>query len=206
MRPYAEKHLWVALGKALGADTTWASLPTFGPEHGEWRTIPGHPAYEIAEDGTIRRAVAGRYKRGAYGPGRLLRHTVGKHGYPIVNLRDPDGRQRTHLVHRLVALAFLGPPPFEGAWVAHRDDEKTNPHRRNLRWATPAENHADAVANGLVKIGEDHMHAKLSNASVAEIRELHSTGEATQVELARRYGVSKSLVSQIVLGRVRRCG
>lgn len=50
--------------------------------------------------------------------------------------------------------------------------------------------------------GERHHQAKLSDAEVAEIRGRHSSGEQ-QVSLAREFGVSKSLVSQIVRGLVR---
>lgn len=41
---------------------------------------------------------------------------------------------------------------------------------------------------------------RLTSEKVAEIRAAYEAGEARQVELARRYGVSQALISQIVRG------
>lgn len=46
--------------------------------------------------------------------------------------------------HQLVALTFIGPPPFEGAEVCHKDGFHHNNHYSNLRWDTHAANMIDA--------------------------------------------------------------
>ncbi len=48
--------------------------------------------------------------------------------------------------------------------------------------------------------GEEHGNAKLTEEDVVEIRRLNSLKEDpwTQVELARAYGVSKSLINKII--------
>ena len=57
-------------------------------------------------------------------------------GYSIVNITGCVFR-----VHRLVALAFLGPPPTQMAWqVHHRDGDPSNNHIKNLEWVTPSQN------------------------------------------------------------------
>lgn len=43
-------------------------------------------------------------------------------------------------VHQLIAEAFLGPKPFEGAVVMHLDDNPLNNRVENLRWATQQDN------------------------------------------------------------------
>jgi hypothetical protein len=43
-------------------------------------------------------------------------------------------------VHRLVCLAFNGPPPFEGALVLHIDENGLNNRPGNLMWGTQKEN------------------------------------------------------------------
>jgi hypothetical protein len=46
-------------------------------------------------------------------------------------------------VHRLVALAFVGPQPYPGATVDHIDRDKGNNRASNLRWATRVEQRAN---------------------------------------------------------------
>jgi hypothetical protein len=47
---------------------------------------------------------------------------------------------RTYKVARLVAEAFHGGPPFEGAVVMHLDENAANNRADNLRWGTQREN------------------------------------------------------------------
>jgi hypothetical protein len=57
-----------------------------------------------------------------------------------------DGRfittvgDRTFKVARMVAEAFHGPPPFDGAVVMHLDENAANNRADNLSWGTQKEN------------------------------------------------------------------
>ena len=66
-----------------------------------------------------------------------------KSGYRCVEI---SGNQ--HYVHRLVAFAFLGPPPSELAQqVHHRDGNPSNNHVDNLEYATQSENILHSYSN-----------------------------------------------------------
>lgn len=85
---------------------------------------PTRHTYEVSTEGRVRNADTGR---------ELRAHPNVDTGYWQVNV---GGRNRGCLIHRLVALTFLGPPPRDGqAWeVDHLDYEKPNNRVTNLRW------------------------------------------------------------------------
>ena len=57
-------------------------------------------------------------------------------------------QRRTEYVHRLVAAAFLGPPPSpEHSQVNHKDGNKSNNTVKNVEYVTPAENNAHRCDN-----------------------------------------------------------
>ena len=112
-----------------------------------WRTIPGHPLYEVSDLGKVRSWCA-------HGPGfenrreqpKPLKAHVGDKGYPMVTLSGRD-RRTPGAVHLYVALAFLGPCP-EGHEVCHNDGNKLNPVLANLRYGTRRENVLDQLKHG----------------------------------------------------------
>lgn len=159
----------------------------------EWRVIDRFPGHEISEYGDVRRLRADRFGRGA---GKLLKPTVNK-GYNRFGLLDADGNPVWIYMHQLVALAFVGPPPFRGAEVCHKDGIRLNCHHSNLRWGTPTENAADRLAHGTATLGEKNGQSRLNVADVVAIRRLKSLGE-TQGSLSNAFNVSQSVISDIV--------
>lgn len=156
----------------------------------EWRICAGYPGYEISASGSIRRL--GNHAR--WGRGRMkLPFLI--HGHLAVKMP----KNKTEFVHRLVARTFLGEPPVPGLDVAHFDGSRTNNHFSNLRWATRAENMADAIRHGTIPWGERNGHARLTKSEVLEIR--RRAGSETQRSLAQRFGVSPSHISGILSGR-----
>jgi hypothetical protein len=93
------------------------------------RLIDGHPHYLVQEDGSVFSLRAGRY----------LRLQAASNGYRFVKL----GRGKPHLVHRLVAAAFVANPDGK-PHVNHKDANRENNHFSNLEWVTPSENHTHA--------------------------------------------------------------
>lgn len=55
-------------------------------------------------------------------------------GYKVVILYK-DGKKKTYLVHRLVAIAFI-PNPNNLPIINHKDENKTNNNVNNLEWCT----------------------------------------------------------------------
>ena len=75
----------------------------------------------------------GRYRNSL---GRISRGCLKPSGYCEVEICG-----RYFSLHRLIAHAFLEPPPSEEAWqVNHMDGNRSNNRRDNLEWVSPSEN------------------------------------------------------------------
>lgn len=154
-----------------------------------WKEVPDWPRYEVSDAGLVRsRHMTVNAKGGALAvrKGRVLQPAKKNNGYWAVTLTA--GEQRCQIsVHRLVALVFHGAPPHANAHVLHSDGNKNNNAVNNLRWGTPADNHADTERHGRRLKGEAHPHAKLTEIAVRNIR--NSSIDASK--LANAHGVSR---------------
>lgn len=144
-----------------------------------WRPVPGYEGiYEVSDAGSVRSFC--------HGYGRMLKPIHDQDGYSRVGLYR-NGKQRRVFIHRLVAEAFIGPPPA-GLHVAHRDGSRTNNSASNLRYATAAENNADKVAHGRVSHGERNGSAVLTASQVLAIRRFNGP----TAHAARLFGIGKT--------------
>lgn len=131
-------------------------------------------------------------------PGRLLSPWPGHNGYLYVS-QQRGGVRSKHLVHRLVAHAFV-PGYFAGATVNHIDGVKRNNKASNLEWVSLSRNTSLQWETGLIDIrGQKHPAAKLTDQQTADILRRAEAGERTMA-LAREYGVSGSLICKIKRG------
>ena len=156
-----------------------------------WKPIDGFDGYEISDQGRVRSWWVGDEPR-------LL--ALGHHtdGYRQVSLYR-DGKRYSRLVHRLVALTFLPPPTPEQTHVCHGDGNPSNNRVGNLRWDTPAGNHADKKRHGTSNRGERNGSAKLNANDVAAIRAAYrGRGGPTQQLLASQFKCSARQISRIV--------
>lgn len=118
--------------------------------------------------------------------------------------------------HRVAFVLSNGPIP-DGLHVLHRCDNPGCVNPRHLWAGTPGDNCSDKIAKGrdVVLRGEQHGRAKLTLQAVAEIRALFATnprptpgGRPERSALpnfssvARRYGISRSVVRNIVANRI----
>lgn len=162
-----------------------------------WKAAPGWEGlYEVSSLGRARsltRVVAARYGSRRTVTGRVLKQNTVS-GYPQVHLSNGSDDANV-FVHALVCEAFHGARPA-GHQACHNDGSKTNNCAYNLRWGTASDNALDAVRHG----NWGHGPAKLTDQQVLEIR----CSAERQTTLARQYGVSQALISQIKLGQARK--
>jgi hypothetical protein len=90
----------------------------------------------------------GRYVRrlrgGAWTPPKDARRLSARGGYPVIKVGG-----KTAAFHRVVASAFLGPPPDSStAVVNHRDGDRGNAHADNLEWCSASHNALHAIRLG----------------------------------------------------------
>lgn len=106
-----------------------------------------------------------------------------------------NGKQTS--ASRYMCSLVSGPPPTVSHQAAHSCGNGhlgcLNP--KHLRWATPKDNTLDKNEHGTMGRGESHGCAKLTESDVRFIRRAPQSGYS----LAKRYGVSKTTISQIRL-------
>lgn len=162
-----------------------------------WKPIDGWPGYEVSDHGRVRSCKwpGGKNRQYLIDPTRgwrILRPGP-RNGYLSVILADHE-RRHQESVNVLVLKMFVGPRP-EGHHAAHNDGNKHNNALDNLRWATPPDNNADKWKHGTQQCGERGPAAKLTEAEVARIRELHGLMSGAQV--AQLYGVHENSIYNI---------
>lgn len=157
-----------------------------------WQSIAGYEGhYEVSSFGRVRTL---KYKK-ADPCLSTIEHP--KTGYLQVQLWLKQ-KPKTRLVHQLVALAFLGPPP-KGQQVRHKDGGRGNARLDNLEYGTPAQNAKDKEKHGTKLYGDKHPRTRTPDVQVLLIRERHKNGERMSL-LAKEYGISLSSVKNYVSG------
>jgi hypothetical protein len=140
------------------------------------RPIPGFSLYRAGSDGRI--WSLRRWQRMPHDPPwpmtgtlphnftpprgpRGVRYESGR--YLVVTLLGDDGEEHRRLrVHRLICLAFHGPPDEEAMLCRHLDDDKKNNVPGNLAWGWPKDNTADAIKNGRSISGQSNPMSRSS--------------------------------------------
>lgn len=171
-----------------------------------WLPIPGYIGfYEVSNLGNVRSinrlisydSSVRTKPRMQIIKGCLRVPTVKKNGYLDVALTSESKKYTHHLIHRLVAIAFVENPNHLSQ-VNHIDGDKKNNRYTNLEWCTPSENVKHAIKIGLriSPKGESAGGSVLTEPLVKEIRsalELHISQRA----IAAKFGIGQKTVSLI---------
>jgi hypothetical protein len=97
----------------------------------EWRVVPGHPRYEVSNQGRVK------------GPRGLLNGWFDQDGYRKIHFVEGG----TPSVHVLVLEAFSG-PRSERMVARHLNGDPADNRLANLAWGTHSENALDQVDHG----------------------------------------------------------
>ena len=135
----------------------------------DWRVIKDFPDYAVSNLGRVCNLKTGV----------VLSPTENTQGYLKVSLYR-DRKLKTHVVHRLVAEAFISRPDKLRDYVNHKDGNKKNNSKENLEWVLPVENTKHAIDTGLMDVnrGEQSHLAKLDDRVVHEICRRLKNGES----------------------------
>jgi hypothetical protein len=170
-----------------------------GDRREEWRVCAEFPAFSVSNFGRVMRTTPGRHGRSGEAAGVIRALGFSSSGYHCLTFWK-DGRHHTRTVHRLICEAWHGPAPAGRPFACHKDDCKQNNVPENLYWGSVKSNANDASKNGRIPSGERHVCAKLSAADVLAIRNDAAQGVPIG-DAALAYGVSRSAVKDIVLGK-----
>lgn len=123
---------------------------------------------------------------------------VNEGGYGLIDSgRHGVKRDRPLLAHVVSWEIHYGPVPA-GRFVLHHCDNPPCSRPDHLWLGTNDDNVADMVAKGRQSRGERRHLAKLTDADVIAIRRRWAAGGVMQKTLAAEYGVSRSVVCEVI--------
>lgn len=154
--------------------------------------IPGWPEYKINQRGDVSRVSP---SCGAV-VGKTLKWQILKNGYAKVSLCRGAVR-REYLIHRLVAMTYIGDP--YGMDVCHFDGDKTNNNLSNLRIDSRGGNMKDQIRMGKTPRGEKSGSNKYPKALIVSIKSRLLAGESVSI-LHAETGIPKSNLYSIRSG------
>ncbi len=151
-------------------------------------------------------------------PEREMSYTLNNRGYLSVVVR-----RRTHMLHRLVAQAYI-PQPQGKDYVNHIDGNKLNNRVDNLEWCTIAENNQHARETGLHQASKGYKlkyksdetkkialsnlkdKSKLTPEQVRYVRSVYipRSKDFSSTALAAKFGTSVAAMNKIVKGQTYR--
>lgn len=171
----------------------------------EWRDVEISPQYKISNYGRVkspqRTTVYIRGGKQFYRTykGKILRISLGNNYYFVGLKKTRNQKQKTYLIHRLIASAFI-PNPENKPFVNHIDGNKLNNSIKNLEWCTYRENTDHAVKTDLVAFGSRSVKSKLKEMDVIAIKKYLAEGYTCK-DIANKYSVHITTISCINTGK-----
>lgn len=168
--------------------------------------------YKVTEDGRIYSV-----KRNKFLKHRVITNKNNRskeHVQCAINLYK-DGKRKSYLIHRLVALAYI-PNSENKPDINHKDGNPLNNNVDNLEWCTKSENMQHAIKNGLVdyytekqilirsnngkkmgRINSMKSRRKFTFTEAELIRKLHEVGKYSRNAISKAYKCSSKTIDNI---------
>ncbi len=159
-----------------------------------WKPVVGFEGYyEVSNVGNVCRVKP--YKSVTpFQPVRKWPHWDGR----LFCVLSGGGNRKTYKVHKMMVDAFLGGTP-EGFTVHHEDDCYTSNRLSNFRFLSAIDNWRDGYLTGLMKRGDKHRNARITEAQALEILALN--GKMSLKRVSKKYGISTTAVAYLWKGR-----
>ena len=122
---------------------------------------------------------------------------VGRYGYFGI---WKNGKTHVYTASRVSLALHTGEAPERAVVSRHTCDNTSCVNPEHLIWGSQGDNVRDAVVRDRIQRGDRHYKAKLTDRIVREIRCRVAKGEK-QNALVIEFGLSKSVVSKVVLRR-----
>lgn len=168
----------------------------------EWKDIRGYEGlYKISNAGNVMSCE--RYVKVCGGGKRLIKPQILKQfkcpgGYCEVNLWK-NNRQKTTMVHRLVAEAFID-NQLDLPEVNHKDENKENNSVNNLEWCTSKHNANYGTRNKRMVEKKKSKPVVMLGRDGEEIKKFRSLGDAS-----REMNVDISAIIRACKGKQKTC-
>lgn len=166
-----------------------------------WKNIPNYEGfYQASSLGNIRsldRFVNCRGSKKKLVKSRLYKPQNGLK-YLQITL-NKENKAKTHPIHRLITLTFIGERPHANAVIRHLNGNPKDNSLKNLCYGTYVENEADKNIHGTTAWGEKVGTSKLKLNEIFEIKKIKATGVTSQ-SIAIKFNVSKSTICRIING------
>jgi hypothetical protein len=146
-----------------------------------WKVIPDFCKYSISNYGRVKKNNT-----------ILKQNFCGD--YLVLGLSNNDNVRKTLRVHRLVALTFLPDKHKKHLEVNHINAIKTDNRLINLEWVSHESNSQSLYSSG-------NHSKKLKLETVLEIKKLLKTKSMKQKDMAVKYNISISTISEINTGK-----
>lgn len=155
-----------------------------------WKDMIGYEGdYQISSFGRVRSVK--------FGKTTIRKPFICGKGYLAIDLCK-NCKVKKKYIHRLVAEHFID-NQFNYPEVNHEDGNKLNNTRNNLSWVSGRLNMKHAREKlGFDQNGENSKVSKLKEKEVRKIIELYKSGGYSFRELAQKYKIASSSISNII--------